>query len=104
ETPDGLCRELRLLRLDTAAKERQPGEVAMAARVLARGSRARLAEPGPGAFAWHTTWGRPYQVRAGTLPTWVRIVQVGCGDGSVEVLFDNLATEALRLFDEQAKG
>jgi hypothetical protein len=104
ETPDGLYRELRLLRLDTAAKEREPGEVAMAARVLARGSTARLVEPGPGPLAWHTTWGRPYQLRAGALPTWVRIVQVGCGDGSVEVLFDNLATEALRLFDEQAKG
>lgn len=105
ETPDGSLRELRLLRLDTAAtKEREPGEVAMAARVLARGSRAQPAELGQGPFAWRTTWGRPYEVHPGASPAWVRILEVGCGDGSVEVLFDDTPEEALRLYDEQARS
>jgi hypothetical protein len=34
----------------------------------------------------------------------VRILEVGCGDSSVAVLFEGTPDEALRLYDEQAKG
>jgi hypothetical protein len=106
QSPDGLFRELRLPRFGTVeGAEREPGEVAMAARVMAFGSQARAAEKkGTGAYAWSTRRGRPYLVQQGTLPSWVRVVEVGCGDGSARVLFEGDPDEALRLYEKEAKG
>ncbi|HUJ76644.1 MAG TPA: hypothetical protein VL359_17405, partial [bacterium] len=106
QSPDGLFRELRLPRFRTVeGAEREPGEVAMAARVLARGSRARVAEEmGAGPYAWRTRRGRPYLVQEGTLPIWVRVVEVGCGDGSARVLFEGGPDNALREYEEDARG
>ena len=106
QSPDGLFRELRLPRFGTVeGAEREPGEVAMAARVLARGSRARVAEEkGTGPYAWRTRRGRPYLVQQGTLPAWVRVVEVGCGDGSARVLFEGDPDKALREYEEEARG
>lgn len=105
QSPDGLFRELRLPRFGTVeGAEREPGEVAMAARVLAFGSPARVAEKrGTGAYAWSTRRGRPYLVQQGTLPSWVRVVEVGCGDGSARVLFEGDPDKAQREYEE-ARG
>ena len=102
QSPDGLFRELRLPRFGTVGAEREPGEVAMAARVLARGSRARVPERGEGIFPQATTRGRPYLVEQGILPSWVRIVEVGCGDGSAVVLFEGDPDMALELYEGEA--
>lgn len=107
QSPDGLFRELRLPRFGTVeGAEREPGEVAMAARVLARGSRARAAEEkGTGPYAWRTRRGRPYLVQQETtLPTWVRVVEVGCGDGSARVLFEGDPDKALSEYEEETRG
>jgi hypothetical protein len=104
ESPDGLFRELRLPRFGSAGAEREPGEVAMAARVLALGSRARIPEQGEGIYAWPQWWGRPYRVEQGILPSWVRIVEVGCGDGSAAVLFEGDRDLASERYEEEAKG
>ena len=104
QSPDGLFRELRLPRFGTVeGAEREPGEVAMAARVLALGSRARVAErrapgPTPGTRGGDVlTW-----CSRETLPTWVRVVEVGCGDGSARVLFEGDPDKALREYEEEA--
>src|ERR1019366_6634648 len=74
------------------------------ARVLAFGSPARVAEKkGTGAYAWPTRRGRPYLVQQGTLPSWVRVVEVGCGDGSARVLFEGDPDKAQREYEE-ARG
>ncbi|HUZ55884.1 MAG TPA: PD-(D/E)XK nuclease family protein [Streptosporangiaceae bacterium] len=105
QSPDGLFRELRLPRFGTVeGAEREPGEVAMAARVLAFGSPARVAEKkGTGAYDWPTRRGRPYLVQQGPLPSWVRVVEVGCGDGSARVLFEGDPDKAKREYEE-ARG
>ena len=66
---------------------------------------ARVAEErGTGALRLATRRGRPYLVQQGTLPSWVRVVEVGCGDGSARVLFEGDPDKAQREYDEEARG
>ncbi|MEV5615895.1 PD-(D/E)XK nuclease family protein [Streptomyces bacillaris] len=82
--------ELRLLRFGSAqpgkrgSGERDPAEIAMAAYVAAYGGRA--AEP--------TRWRDEHSVRDAVTPQRVRVVEIGCLDGSVGPLFDGTPDEA----------
>lgn len=80
---DGSVRELRLLRLGAAGERaRAPGEVELAAYVTAYGG-----------LSGEPPWGRPHRVRAEPAPAWVRVIEVGCLDGSTQVLFDGKPRE-----------
>ncbi|MGE7434788.1 PD-(D/E)XK nuclease family protein [Kitasatospora sp. NPDC001175] len=77
-TPDGSVRELRLPLFGTAGvREREPAEIAMVAHIAAYGERADEPE-----------WGRKHEVLPTAIPQRVRVVEVGCLDGSAKVLFD----------------
>ncbi|MFC4329216.1 PD-(D/E)XK nuclease family protein [Streptomyces andamanensis] len=83
--------ELRLLRFGSVRRGgrpragRDPAETAMAAYVAAYGGRA--AEP--------ARWGDEHEVQDVTAPRRIRVVEIGCLDGSVgEPLFDGTPEEA----------
>lgn len=89
-SPSGSVRELRLPRLGSAgARERDPAEVAVAAFVAAFGVPA---ERPP-------RWSETFRARAYSDPVaQVRIIEYGCADGSVQVLFDGTPAEAETAF------
>jgi PD-(D/E)XK nuclease superfamily len=94
ESADGQMRELRLPRVKSVADRAvDPGEAAAAALVLARG-RPALGRPGSGK-AHHL--GRPHLV------TLVRVVEVGCEDGSWQVMFDGPPQKAKLQYDGHAR-
>ncbi|MDF9816762.1 PD-(D/E)XK nuclease family protein [Streptomyces sp. SPB162] len=91
-TRDGRVRELRLPRFGVAgAHEREPAEIAMAAHIAAYGGRAE--EPG---------WGEQHDVGEAAVPERVRVVEVGCLDGSTLVLFDGSPHETDAPFKDLA--
>jgi hypothetical protein len=85
-SPDGSVRELRLPRLGSAGgRERDPAEVAVAAYVAAFGTPAERPK----------RWTETFRARAcSDQVAQVRIVEYGCADGSVQVLFDGTPAEA----------
>jgi len=89
-SPDGSIRELRLPRPGSAgARERDPAEVAVAAYVAAFGVPAERPR----------RWSDPFRAR--TCPDQVarvRIVEYGCADGSVRLLFDGTPAGAKAAF------
>jgi len=89
-SPDGTIRELRLPRLgSTGTRERDPAEVAVAGYVAAFGVPAERPQ----------RWSDPFQARAcPDRVARVRIVEYGCADGSVQVLFDGTPAEAEAAF------
>ena len=89
-SPNGSVRELRLPRLGSAgARERDPAEVAVAAYVAAFGVPAERPQ----------RWRDPFRARAcPDRVARVRIVEYGCADGSVQVLFDGTPAEAEAAF------
>lgn len=91
-SPDGLIREIWLLSVNSV-KTRTAAEIAEAAAVAATGVQATAG------------FGAPYRpTRAGgALPQRVRVVAVGCGDGSRNVLADWDAEEAARQYARHAK-
>lgn len=94
ESADGQMRELRLPRLKSVADRAiDPGEAAAAAMVLARGSMA-LGRPRSGKPHY---LGRPQQVRC------IRVAEVGCEDGSWQVMFDGPPEKARQQYDEHAR-
>ncbi|MFD3309425.1 PD-(D/E)XK nuclease family protein [Streptomyces sp. NPDC058694] len=90
---DGFLREIWIPSIDSVKRDRPLPEIAAAAYVAASGVPADM----------------PYGKRAqlpdnhGGLPQRVRIVGVGLGDGSTQVLAEWGASEAKRHFDEHAK-
>ena len=87
-------RELRLPRVKSVADRAiDLSEAAAAAMVLACGSMA-LSRPRSGK-RYHL--GRPQQVR------WIRVVEVGCEDGSSQVMFDGPPEKARKQYDEHAR-
>ncbi|MFD0883222.1 PD-(D/E)XK nuclease family protein, partial [Streptosporangium algeriense] len=93
---DGSVRELWLLSFGTAREERSRAEVAAAANTVAFGV--------PGVAGY----GEPYRPVEGLssirtdLPSRVRVMGVGCGDGSSVALFDGEPQEIRRLYAEHA--
>jgi hypothetical protein len=94
ESADGQERELRVPR-DRPVEDRavDPGQAAAAALVLARG-RVALSRP---------RRGKPYTLGAAQKVREVRVVEVGCEDGSWRVMFDGTPEEARRQYDEHAR-
>lgn len=92
-SPDGSVRELWLLSVNSVKKDRTEAEIVAAAAVAAAGVRARA------------KYGEPYVPVQGieTWPASVRVVAVGCGDGSVQVLAECSAQEARERYDEIAR-
>ncbi|MFD7578554.1 PD-(D/E)XK nuclease family protein [Kitasatospora sp. NPDC059817] len=92
-SPDGHVREIWLLSVNSV-KPRTDAEIAEAAAVAATGvpARAEFGEPY-----------RPTGARS-ALPERVRVVAVGCGDGSRTVLADWDAEEAAERFARHAKS
>ncbi|MFG3031729.1 PD-(D/E)XK nuclease family protein [Streptomyces sp. NPDC048253] len=90
---DGSLREIWIPSIDSVKRDRPLPEIAAAAYVAASGVPADL----------------PYGKRAqlsdsqSVLPQRVRVVGIGLGDGSTQVLADWTAAEAKRQFDEYAK-
>ncbi|MFE3644259.1 PD-(D/E)XK nuclease family protein [Streptomyces sp. NPDC059169] len=90
--------ELRLLRFGSVRpgrrgrNERDPAEVSMAAYVAAHGGRAA----GP------TRWGDEHNVQGAVTPQRVRVVEIGCLDGSVRPLFDGTPDEARAAYQRLA--
>ncbi|WP_406484951.1 PD-(D/E)XK nuclease family protein [Streptomyces sp. NBC_01563] len=90
--------ELRLLRFGSVRpgrrgrSEREPAEVSMAAYIAAHGGRA--AEP--------TRWGDEHNVQGAVTPERVRVVEIGCLDGSVRSLFDGTPDEARAAYQRLA--
>jgi hypothetical protein len=81
---DGV-RELRLLRTGSVRdRARDEAEIGLTAGVVAS---AELMLSGP----WEK---RPLILRPALRPQWVRIVEIGCSDGTCNVLFDGTAQEA----------
>ena len=94
ESADGQMRELRLPRVKSVVDRAvDPGEAAAAAMVLARGSMA-LGRPRSGKPHY---LGRPQQVRC------IRVAEVGCEDGSWQVMFDGPPEKARQQYDEHAR-
>jgi hypothetical protein len=94
QSADGQKRELRLPRVKSVQDRAvDPGEAAAAALVLARG-RPTLGRPRSGE-AHHL--GRPQPV------SWVRVVEVGCEDGSWQVMFNDPPEKAKPQYDEHAR-
>jgi PD-(D/E)XK nuclease superfamily len=90
---DQAFRELRLLRVDTViGRDREVAEVAAAAFVLATGHLAR-----------RSGWKEPFRIRPGQGPDRVRVVEVGCTDGSHGVLFDGTPAEARQAYEQHAR-
>jgi hypothetical protein len=88
--PNGSIRELRLPRVGSArAQERDPAEVAVAAYVAAFGMPADRPQRWSDQFRAHAC---PERV------TQVRVVEYGCADGLVQVLFDGTRSEAEAAF------
>jgi len=89
-SPDGSIRELRLPRLTSAGtRERDPAEVAVAGYVAALGVPAERPQ----------RWSDPFRARAcPDRVARVRIVEYGCADGSLQVLFDGAPAEAEAAF------
>jgi hypothetical protein len=87
---DGSVRELRLPRLGSAGvRDRDPAEVAVAAYVAALGVPAQRGQ----------RWSDPFRARAcPDLVARVRVVEYGCADASVQVLFDGTPAEAEAAF------
>lgn len=92
---DGSVRELRLLRLGRAGEHpRDRAEVAVAAYILATGYLMRSQKP----------W-LPSRIRHGhPPPERVRVVEVGCLDGSAAVLFDGSVAEAVAGYETSGKA
>ncbi|MEV0218177.1 PD-(D/E)XK nuclease family protein [Streptomyces sp. NPDC050704] len=90
---DGSLREIWIPSIDSVKRDRPLPEIAAAAYVAASGIPADM------------PYGKRAQLpdRHGVLPQRVRVVGVGLGDGSTQVLADWDATEAKRQFDEHAK-
>jgi hypothetical protein len=94
ESADGQDRELRIPR-DGSVTDRatDPGQAAAAALVLARG-RVALGRP---------RRGKPYTLGTAQQVCRVRVIEVGCEDGSWQVMFDGTPEEARRRYDEHAR-
>jgi PD-(D/E)XK nuclease superfamily len=91
---DGQMRELRLPRKKSVEDHAiDPGEAAAAALVLARGNRA-LDNPRSG---------KPHHMGSTQQVRWIRIVEVGCEDGSWQVMFDGPPEKARQQYDEHAR-
>lgn len=103
-TEDGSLREIWIPSIDSVKRDRTPAETAAAAAVLAAGvpvrppynARARELLPVQGEQSAELR-------RSRTLPRRVRVIGIGLGDGSVEVLADWDAEEAARQFGMHAK-
>jgi PD-(D/E)XK nuclease superfamily len=94
ETADGRMRELRVPRTRSVdGRPRELAEIAVAAHVVA-GGRVALSRPRPG---------EAYRVGGGGSPEVIRIVEVGCEDGSWQLLFDGTAADAKRMYDEHSR-
>jgi hypothetical protein len=94
ESADGSKRELRVPTVKAvAARAADPAEAAAAALVLARG-RMSLGRPRTGEA--HRL-GRPQPVSC------IRVVEVGCADGSSRVIFEGTPDKARRQYDEHAR-
>lgn len=89
----GLVRELRLPVFDTVeGRSRDIGEVAVAAMVLANCSAAKRSK-----------WGEPFSLRPSVPVRQVRVIEVGCTDGSHRVLFDGTPQQADELYAASGK-
>jgi len=85
---------LRLPVFDTVeGRDRDIGEVAVAAMVLAKGCAAK-----------RTTWGAPYRLGPAVPVRRVRVVEVGCTDGSYRELFDGTPEQAGELYEASGKA
>ncbi|MFJ7212896.1 PD-(D/E)XK nuclease family protein [Amycolatopsis sp. NPDC098790] len=91
---DGV-RELRLLRTGSVqGRKRDEAEIALAAGVVAS---ADLVLSG--------TWEKQaLTLRPATRPQWVRIAEIGCSDGTGNVLFDGTAKEAHEKYERDAEA
>ncbi|MFC7328725.1 PD-(D/E)XK nuclease family protein [Marinactinospora rubrisoli] len=92
---DGLVRELRLPTMNkSGTRTRDQAEIAVAAFVTARGRRVLE--------RWFPKEGRCYSLREdlppeeNQPPAYVRVVEVGCGDGKPTVLFEGSSAEAVQ--------
>jgi PD-(D/E)XK nuclease superfamily len=95
QSPDGSIRELRLFRFGAAgARERDQSQVAVAAYSVGRGAPAM----------WPDRWSDPFQVRSAGPAERVRIVEVGCADGSRVELFDGTVEQADMLYAEHGRA
>ncbi|MFJ6677437.1 PD-(D/E)XK nuclease family protein [Actinosynnema sp. NPDC091369] len=91
---DGV-RELRLLRTGSVQDRlRDEAEIALAAGVVASAS---LVLSG----MWEK---RPLTLRSAPTPRWVRVVEIGCSDGTSNVLFDSTAQEAHERYKRDAEA
>ena len=89
QSPDGVTREFRFLRFGTATgRDRDPAQVAIAAYAASRGAPA----------AWPQSWGDEFDVTPTAPVERVRVVEVGCSDGSRAVLFDGTPAQADALY------
>ncbi|MEV4252729.1 PD-(D/E)XK nuclease family protein [Spirillospora sp. NPDC049652] len=87
-------RELRIVRFrEVGGRPRDEAEIAMAAAVLATG--------GP---VYSDRWAPRLHIGRSTRPERVRIVEIGCADGSGNVLFDGTPEEALAAYEGHARG
>ncbi|MEV0675979.1 PD-(D/E)XK nuclease family protein [Actinosynnema sp. NPDC050436] len=88
-------REIRLLRLlSVDQREADAREVAFAAGVVAGASRV-LSNP------WA---GTEYRLGRFEAPKWIRVVEVGCDDGSARVLFSGTREDALERYNTVVAG
>jgi hypothetical protein len=95
ESADGEKRELRLPRVKSVeGRAVDPGESAAAALVLARG-RPALGRPRSG---------KAHQLGTPQPVSSVRVVEVGCEDGSWQVMFDGPPQKAKLQYDEHARS
>lgn len=97
ESPDGMIRELRLIRLGAADDgHRAPANVAIAAFSIAFGVPA----------VWPERWEEPFRPANGlrAYVQRVRVLEVGLQDGSHVVLFDGTPRQAEALYTEHARA
>ncbi|MEU3599597.1 PD-(D/E)XK nuclease family protein [Streptomyces sp. NPDC006798] len=85
-------RELRLLRIGSiTGRTVDQAERAIAAAVVAGGLPV-LSSP----WAWH-----PLTTGRDTMPDRIRVVEIGCADGSYQVIFDDTVEVAHRLYEKE---